>query len=175
LKGHNCLRKKAVTIRHTVYGIHYLFVWKYSEITGGLLTIAVILYYERLSVSAREYLKRMSHETDLASDDIYGYHCSLIKVDWLDAGVALRVVGAVLFSSGVGVKFAQSSSQWEARADTRRNVPNLADPIRTRETWTKYTPLALLSQRKLALTARNTLFFNLKNLKMAPSVPYLGL
>jgi hypothetical protein len=92
----------------------------------------------------------------LASDDMYGYNCSLIKVDWLAAGIAL--VGAVVFSSGVGVKFAQSSSQWEARADTRRNVPNLADPIRTRKTWTKYTPLALISQRKLALTARNTLF-----------------
>jgi hypothetical protein len=88
---------------------------------------------------------------------MYGNNCSLIKVDWLAAGIALRVVGAVVFSSGVGVKFAQSSSQWEARADTRRNVPNLAHPIRTKETWTKYTPLTLLSQRKLALSARNTL------------------
>ncbi len=44
------------------------------------------------------------------------YNCSLIKVDWLDACIVLRVVGAVLVSSGVGVKFAQSSSQWEARA-----------------------------------------------------------
>jgi len=44
------------------------------------------------------------------------------------------------FSFGVGVQIAQSFSQWEARADTRRNVPNPAD------------------QRKLALTARNTLF-----------------
>ncbi len=34
-------------------------------------------------------------------------------------GLLMRVVGALLvFSSGVGVKFAQSSSQWEARADT---------------------------------------------------------
>jgi hypothetical protein len=35
--------------------------------------------------------------------------------------IALRVVGAVLhwlFSSGVGVNLAQSSSQWEAKADT---------------------------------------------------------
>jgi hypothetical protein len=32
--------------------------------------------------------------------------------------------------------------------------------IRIKETWTKYmyTPLTLLSERKLALTARNTLF-----------------
>ncbi len=40
------------------------------------------------------------------------YYCSFIKVDWLATCIALRVVGAVL-----GVKFAQSSSQWEARAD----------------------------------------------------------
>jgi hypothetical protein len=42
----------------------------------------------------------------------------LIKVEWLDACTALSVVGAVLvFSSGVGVKFSRTSSQWEARAD----------------------------------------------------------
>jgi hypothetical protein len=48
------------------------------------------------------------------------YNCSLIKVDWLAAGVALRVVDAalVIVLRGVGEKFAQSSSQWEARADT---------------------------------------------------------
>ncbi len=47
------------------------------------------------------------------------YNCSLIKVDWLAAGIALRVVGAVfVVFSGIGVKFAQSASQWEARADT---------------------------------------------------------
>jgi hypothetical protein len=46
---------------------------------------------------------------------------SLTKVYWLDACIALGVVGAVQYwsiSSGVGVKFAQSSSQWEARADS---------------------------------------------------------
>jgi hypothetical protein len=41
------------------------------------------------------------------------YNCSLIKVIWLAACIPLRVVGAVLV---VGVKCAQSSSQWEARA-----------------------------------------------------------
>jgi hypothetical protein len=47
------------------------------------------------------------------------YNCSLIKVDWLAACIALRVVGTVLvFFSGIGVKFAQSSSQWEVKADT---------------------------------------------------------
>ncbi len=47
------------------------------------------------------------------------YNCALIKEDCLAACVALRVVGAVLVVfSGVGVKFAQFSSQWEAMAVT---------------------------------------------------------
>jgi hypothetical protein len=47
------------------------------------------------------------------------YNCSLIKADWFDACSALRVVGAILVVfSGVGVTFAQSPSQWEARANT---------------------------------------------------------
>jgi hypothetical protein len=41
----------------------------------------------------------------------------LIKVDWLAACIALKVVGSVfVISYGVGVQFAQTSSQWEARA-----------------------------------------------------------
>jgi hypothetical protein len=63
-----------------------------------------------------------------------------------------------LFSFAVGVKFAQSSSQWEASVDTWINVPNPADQKEAKKTWTKYTPTTVLSQRKLALTARNTLF-----------------
>jgi hypothetical protein len=51
------------------------------------------------------------------------YNCSLIKVDWLDACIALREVGAVSFVFlRRWRKIAQSSSQWEARADTRRNL-----------------------------------------------------
>jgi hypothetical protein len=55
------------------------------------------------------------------------YNCAHIKVDWLAACIALRVVGVV--SSGVSVKFAQSASQWEARADTLRNVPNMVQTL----------------------------------------------
>ncbi len=47
-------------------------------------------------------------------------HLEELALDWL-------------FSSGVGVKFAQSFSQWETRADTRRNVPNPADQIEARK------------------------------------------
>jgi hypothetical protein len=37
-------------------------------------------------------------------------------------------------------------------------APTLLRPIKSKESWTKYTPLTLLSQQKLALTTRNTLF-----------------
>jgi hypothetical protein len=60
-------------------------------------------------------------------------------------------------SSGVGVKFAQSSSQWEARADTKEISQTLLTNKKQR-TWIKYTSLTLLSQGKLALTEGNTLF-----------------
>jgi hypothetical protein len=40
------------------------------------------------------------------------YNCSLIKGDWLEACIALRVVGAVMgVFSGVGVKFAQKEQE----------------------------------------------------------------
>jgi hypothetical protein len=45
------------------------------------------------------------------------YNCVLTKVDWLADCIALRVVGAVLVVF-LQLKFAQSFSQWEARADT---------------------------------------------------------
>ncbi len=45
------------------------------------------------------------------------YICSLIKLDWLAACIALRVDGAVFVIPGVGVKVAQSAIQWEAKAD----------------------------------------------------------
>jgi hypothetical protein len=52
------------------------------------------------------------------------YNCVLTKVDLLAACmyIALRVVGTVLvvflWRWRKNLKFAQSSSQWEARADT---------------------------------------------------------
>jgi hypothetical protein len=56
------------------------------------------------------------------------------------------------FSSGFGVNLAQSFSQWEAGADTCRNVPNPADQKEARKPG-----LTLLSEHKLAITSRNTL------------------
>jgi hypothetical protein len=83
------------------------------------------------------------------------YNFALIKVDWLAALIAVRVVGTVfVIFLGVGVQFAQPSSQWEARAE----MSEALRPIRIKETWTKYTSQTLLSQLNLALTVRNTLF-----------------
>ncbi len=39
-----------------------------------------------------------------------------------------------------------------------KKSPKPCWPIRSKETWTKHTPTTLLNQRKLALTAGNTLF-----------------
>jgi hypothetical protein len=39
-----------------------------------------------------------------------------------------------------------------------KKCPKPCWPIRNQDTWTKYTPVTLLSQCKLALTGRNTLF-----------------
>jgi hypothetical protein len=38
------------------------------------------------------------------------------------------------------------------------SIPEEISQILLTKTWTKFTPITLLSQRKLALTARNTLF-----------------
>jgi hypothetical protein len=66
-------------------------------------------------------------------------------VDWLAACIALGVAGAVFFnSSGVGVQFAQSSSQWEAKPIPEAMSQTLLTNNNL-ETWTKKTPLTLLS------------------------------
>jgi hypothetical protein len=81
------------------------------------------------------------------------------------------------FSSGLGLKCTQSSTPTKGK-----QVPipeEMSQTLLTKETWTKYMPLTLLSQRKLALTARNTLCViksleQLKNLKNG-LVSYLSL
>jgi hypothetical protein len=84
-----------------------------------------------------------------------------MKVDWLAACIALGDVGTVLI---VFLNIAQSSSQWEAWADTKNKRSKHCQPIRRKETLTKYTPLTVLNQRKLALTARNKLVALLNHL-----------
>ncbi len=97
------------------------------------------------------------------------YNCMLTKVDWLAACIALRVVGTV---------FVIFLWRWRtictvlepmgSKGRYLKKCPKPCWPIRIRETLTKYTPLSLLSQRKLAVTASNTLsvvkwFEQLKN------------
>ncbi len=87
------------------------------------------------------------------------YNSALIKVDWLAAWTALRVVGTVL------VVFLQ---RWRkmctilqpmgSKGRYQIKCPKPCWLIKSNETWTKYHIRTLLSQREIALTARNTLF-----------------
>ncbi len=66
--------------------------------------------------------------------------CSLIEVDWLDACIALRGVGAVL------VVFLR---QWHKICAILQKMesPKPSRPMRSKETWTVYTPLTLFGPR----------------------------
>jgi hypothetical protein len=59
-----------------------------------------------------------------------------------------------------GVELEQPSSQWEASSHVLipEEMPQTLLTKKIMETGTTYTPLTLLSQRELALTARKTLF-----------------
>jgi hypothetical protein len=87
------------------------------------------------------------------------YNCSLIKVDWLDAGIAPRVVGAVFVAILRRCrKICTILQPMGSKGRYLKKSTNPCRPIKSKKTWTKYTPLTLLSNRKLALTARNKLF-----------------
>ncbi len=60
------------------------------------------------------------------------------------------------FTSSVGVKFTQSSSQLEARANPEE-MSQILLTNKKQGNLVKYTPLTLSNQRKLALTARHFL------------------
>ncbi len=77
-------------------------------------------------------------------------------MDWLAAYIALRFVGAnnVVFLRR-WCKICTILQPMGSKVRSLRNGPNLADQLKT---WTMYMPVTLLSQRKLALTAINTLF-----------------
>jgi hypothetical protein len=82
----------------------------------------------------------------------------LIKVEWRDACTALSVVGAVLvFSSGVGAKFHKLPANGKQGPIPEEIYQTLLNN-KKKGNLVKYTPLTLLSQHKLPLTARNTLF-----------------
>ncbi len=78
-----------------------------------------------------------------------------MKVDWLAACIALRVVGAVFRRWR---KICTIGQLMGCNGRYLKKSTKCCWPIRSKETSVKYTPLTLLSQRKLALTARNTLF-----------------
>jgi hypothetical protein len=64
-----------------------------------------------------------------------------------------------LFSYGVCSKFAQFASQWEVRADTSEEMSQtLVTKKKQGNLDQVHATTTLLSQRKIALTPRNTLF-----------------
>ncbi len=86
------------------------------------------------------------------------YNCVLIKVDWLAACIALRVVSAVLVVFfRHWCKICTILQPMGNKGRYLKKCPKPWWPIRSEERWTQYTPTTLLSQRKLALTARNKL------------------
>jgi hypothetical protein len=110
------------------------------------------------------------------------FNCAMRKVDWLAACIALGVVGAVLVVFlRCWRKICTILQPVRSKGRYLKKCSKPCWPIKGKETWTKYgtTSVTLLSQRKLALTERNTLLRNKiiwshKNLKNV-RVPYLGL
>ncbi len=95
------------------------------------------------------------------------YTCALIKVDCLAACIALKVIGAVFVIFLWRWRTIYTVLQQMGSKDRYlKKCPKHRWPIRIKETCTKYTPLTLLSQRKLALTARiHFLAYTVKSLK----------
>ncbi len=99
-------------------------------------------------------------------------------MDWHAACIVLRVAGIVLvFSSCVGLKFAQSSL-WETRADTWRNVFNPADQKRVRKTEVSNTPHAaniIIQTQSRINHEKYTIYLIIAAPKKPGIVLYLGL
>ncbi len=71
------------------------------------------------------------------------YNWSWIKVDWLAACITLRVVGAVFVVIGSKARYLKKSTKccW---------------PIRSKETWVKYTPLTCSANANSHYQEKNT-------------------
>ncbi len=83
------------------------------------------------------------------------YNCLLIKVDWLDACIALWVVGAVL------VVFLRRKDKictiiqpMESKGRYLNKSIKPCWPIKSKVTWIKYKQLTFLNQRELTLFSR---------------------
>ncbi len=83
---------------------------------------------------------------------------AFIKVDWIAACIALRVVGAVLIIFLRRWRtICRVLQPMGSKGRYLKKCPKPCWPIKSKGTWTKYTPLTLLSHRNFALTTRNTL------------------
>jgi hypothetical protein len=102
----------------------------------------------------------------------------LIKGDWLDACVALRVVGAVLVV--FLRRWRKIGTLLQPMGSKNRYLQKSIKPCLTivrKESWIKYTPLTLLSQGHLPREIYTFCVIKplepLQNLKIS-HVPYLG-
>jgi hypothetical protein len=65
-----------------------------------------------------------------------------------------------LYFSGVGVILHNPPANGhQGPIPEEMSETQLTNFFKSKEAWTKYTPVTLLRQRQLALTARNTLFW----------------
>jgi hypothetical protein len=78
------------------------------------------------------------------------------------------------FSSGIGIRFAQSSSQWEAQADIPEEMSQTLLQIKSKVSRTEYTPTQTrINREKYTFYVIKSLE-HLQKLKTG-RVPYLGL
>ncbi len=94
------------------------------------------------------------------------YNCSLIKVDWLDAFMALRVFDVFL---RCWHKICSICQPMGSKGRYLKKSTKSCWPIRGKETWVKYTPLTLLYTFSVIKSLKH-----LKNFKTGHML-YLGL
>ncbi len=103
-----------------------------------------------------------------------------MKVDWHAACISLRVVGTVFLFSWCWHTICTVFQPLRSKGRHLQKSPKRCWPIKSKETWTKYMQLTLLSQCKLTLTVRKTLkLYKIiranKSISKKGPVSYLGL
>ncbi len=131
------------------------------------------------------YCKTVFHVVNASLRWLYNVSCLFLSFLLITSGVQLCID-----ESGLACcLYCTKNSYWRKiytilqpmgrKGRYLKKCPKLCCPIRCKETQTKRAPTTLLSQRKLPLTARNTvLYYKIicaaKNFKNGP-VPYLSL
>ncbi len=136
--GYIVLQVHDVNSSHITFYLAYLKGLSHNDfLTQKVYFFRLMRVYVGLIVLAVYFVIPADHKWSIIN-------CSLIKMDWLAACIALRVVGAVLIVFlrrwGKTVLQAMVSKGWYLK-----KCPKPCWPIRSKESWTKYTRLTLLS------------------------------